>query len=417
MLFQRKIIPHIYKWVKEKEIIMLNGPRQVGKTSILKLLKNKLVADKAASENEIFYLNLEEINVLSPLNENPENLLAYIKNDKKKNYFFLDEIQYLDNPSNFLKHIYDKYADKIKIICTGSSNLELKAKLQDSLAGRKITFMIAPLCFEEFLIFKQADIFPYFKKKTKPAEIKSQFDNYLYEYLIYGGMPAVALKNDAELKKDLLREYVDTYINKDVRSIGKIDDILKFNQLIKVLASQIGNLLNISEISNTLNMSRRTVEEYLNLLELTFVLHKISPFAKNIRSQITKMPKIYFFDIGIRNQILGNLQPMDQRTDSGQIFENFIYLELKSSLEAQNISFYRTTSKSEIDFIISSSTGILPVEAKFSQYSKPAATRTILSFCEEMVCEKSFIVNLNLNLIREKVHFIDYLSFIENIKI
>jgi len=153
MLYPRKITKEVKKWLFEKEIIILNGPRQVGKTTLLEILKSEL-AKAGVSEKTIFYLNLEELKILETLNQDPENILKYIINPKEKNYFFLDEIQYLDNPSNFLKHLYDKYAGKIKIIATGSSSLELKAKLQDSLAGRKISFLVNPLTFEESLNFK-----------------------------------------------------------------------------------------------------------------------------------------------------------------------------------------------------------------------------------------------------------------------
>ena len=417
MLYQRKIQQKINKWLLKDEIIILNGSRQVGKTSLLELLQAELKRQKI-KEDRIFYLNLEELEVLDELNSSPKNILNYIKVKNKKNYFLIDEIQYLDNPSNFLKYLYDEHRDKIKLIATGSSALELKAKLQDSLAGRKVVFKISPLCFEEFLQFKQADILDYYNNKNIPLTIQIQFKKYMDEYLLFGGMPRVVLTHDKEDKKILLKNYVNDYINKDIRYIGRIDNLLKFNQLVKVLANQIGNLLNINELANTLNLPRLEVENYINLLEYTFVLHKISPYYKNIRSQITKMPKIYFFDLGIRNQILNNfVEPMN-RSDSGALFENFIYLELKQNMSEEDIYFYRTVHKAEIDFIFEKNGAVYPMEVQYKNFNKPADSRVLSGFCKSNKgnCPNGYLVNLNLNQeTANKIFFLTFINFFNRI--
>lgn len=407
MLYPRKITEELKKWLLEKEIIVLNGPRQVGKTSLLKLIEQELLRKKIKKE-QIFYLNLEEIKILDTLNNDPENIFKYVINPEEKNYFFIDEIQYLDNPSNFLKHLYDKYAGKIKIIATGSSSLELKAKFQDSLAGRKVSFSVNPLDFEEFLNFKNFPYLDYLKKKELPLDIKSDFDNNLSEYLVYGGMPAVTLQKNKTLKEKMLNEYASAYINKDIRAIGKIENIAHFNNLIKILASQIGNLLNINELSNTTGISRRDIEKYLDLLEFTFVLDKILPFRKNVRTQVTKMPKIYFFDLGVRNAILGNFLDIESRQDMGSLFENFVFLELKN--KARNkVFFYRAIAKTEIDFIIEKKTEIVLVEAKYKKLAKPIDTRILQNFMErENNVKKAMVVNLDFNHKNGSVEYADY---------
>lgn len=407
MLYPRKITQELKNWLFEKEIIILNGPRQVGKTSLLKLIEQELIRKKIKKE-QIFYLNLEEIKILDTLNNDPENIFKYVINPKEKNYFFIDEIQYLDNPSNFLKHLYDKYAGKIKIIATGSSSLELKAKFQDSLAGRKVSFSVNPLDFEEFLIFKNFPYLDYLKKKELPLDIKSDFDNNLSEYLVYGGMPAIALQKNKALKEKMLDEYVSAYINKDIRAIGKIENIAYFNNLMKILASQIGNLLNINELSNTAGISRRDIEKYLDLLEFTFILDKISPFRKNVRTQVTKMPKIYFFDLGVRNAILGNFLDAESRQDIGSLFENFVFLELKNK-EKNKIFFYRTVAKTEIDFIIEKKAKIVLMEAKYKKLAKPIDTRILQNFMErESNVKEAVVVNLDFNYKDNLIQYIDY---------
>ncbi|MEK7627312.1 MAG: ATP-binding protein [Patescibacteria group bacterium] len=413
MIKSRKITDTIEKWIDEKEIIILTGARQVGKTSLLQLIEDRIKM-KNVSEENIFYLSMEDINILNTLNESPENIFQYVLDKNKKNYFLMDEIQYLDNPSNFLKLLYDKYSGKIKLIVTGSS-LELKADFQDSLAGRKVAFEIKPLDFEEFLQFKNFGRIDYLFKKDLPDNIKKEFDDMLEEYLLYGGMPAIVLQDDKEKKIKLLEEYIGAYINKDIRAIGKIENIANFNNFIKTISSQIGGLLNISELSNTLNIDRRTLEKYLDLLKYTFVLYKSSPFSGNIRSQITKMQKIYLFDTGIRNAILENFVAMDSRNDAGALFENFVYMELKKNI-SDKIFFYRTAGGGEIDFVMESGGIVYPIEAKFKRLRKKIDERVIENFMVKLKKEcLAKVVNLSLNDDSgESIKYIDY-RFVKNI--
>lgn len=410
MLYKRKIQDKISEWLLREEIIILNGPRQVGKTSLLKLLKDDLM-DRQIEDGRIFYLNLENLEILNDFNRSPQNLLNYIQIRNKKSYFLIDEIQYLDNPSNFLKYLYDECRDKVKLIVTGSSSLELKAKLQDSLAGRKITFMVSPLCFEEFLRFKRADVLEYYHQENIPLEILNKFRKYLDEYLLFGGMPMVVLTEGGEEKRTLLKNYVGDYINKDIRYIGRIESLLGFNQLVKILAGHIGDLINISELSNTLNIARKEIARYLDLLEYTFVLDKITPYHGNIRSQIIKMPKVYWFDLGVRNQILDNFIGVADRLDNGKLFENFIYLELRQKIDKEALHFYRTIHKTEIDFVFEKNNFVYPVEVKYKTFSGPKASKVLDNFCrlKNYHCPSAYLINLNLN---QKIGKIIFLTFI-----
>lgn len=406
MIKSRKIANIIDKWLNEKEIIILTGVRQVGKTSLLKIIEKKLV-DQNISEKNIFRLDLEDFNILTTLNQNPENIFQYVTDRSKRNYFLIDEIQYLDNPSNFLKLLYDKYAPDIKLIVTGSSALELKANFQDSLVGRKTTFEVLPLDFEEFLQFKGFDKIDYLFQENLPIDIKREFDNQLEEYLLYGGMPAVVLQSDYQKKEKLLSEYVGTYINKDVRMIGKIDNVSKFNNTIKVIASQIGNLLNINELTNTVGVDRRHLENFLNILEHTFVLYRVAPYLLNIRSQITKMHKIYFFDTGIRNAILNNFSDLDSRADCGALFENFVYLELRKK-GGDSIYFYRTTAGQEVDFVVEGQGRVNLIEVKFQDLKKNIDERVISSLLGKVNKGTGQVINRSLNSKGDLIRYRDY---------
>ncbi len=392
----------------QKKYIILNGARQVGKTTLLQLIEKEL-RGAGVPDEKIFYLNLEDVQILDDLNQSPENLRKYILNSEGVNYFLIDEIQYLNKASNFLKHIYDKYAPEIKIITTGSSSLEFKAQLQDSLAGRKISFNVTSLDFEEFLSFRQFEFIKYLRKTEIPAEIKRRFDEMLEEYLLYGGMPAVVLQPDTERKVQMLKEYVGTYINKDVRAIGKVQNISQFNAFIKVVASQIGNLLNIAELANTVNIPRRKVEQYMDILEHTFVVARIRPFHRNTRTQLTKMPKIYFLDVGVRNAIMHNFLEAENRSDAGELFENFVFLELLSATSLENIFFYRTVRQAEIDFVLQGSPGVSLIEVKYKQLRKSIDTRVLREFAErEKSVDNIAVVNRTLEEIDKGVTYQDY---------
>ena len=409
MLYKRSVQTEIKKWLHEEQIIFINGQRQVGKTSLLYLLQKDLENQKI-SKDRILHLNLEDFDVLRELNNSPKNLLSFLKSEEK-NFVFLDEIQLLDNPSNFLKYIYDEYRKKIKIITTGSANLEIKAKMQDSLVGRKISFFIKPLNFFEFINFKKFKNLEYLKKDNIPNVIKKELKKLLDEYLIFGGLPEVVLQTNFEKKKKLLHEYVNTYINKDIRVWGKMENIQPFNNLLKILSVQIGNLINVNELSNTLKTHRKEIEKNIFLLENTFVTKKILPFYKNLRSQITKSSKIYFGDLGIRNMLIHNFNFPSERSDNGALFENFIFLELQK-INNSNLFFYRTVNKTEIDFILEKNAQIYPIEVKYKNLSKNIDERTLHNFIKKIKEAKgAFVVNLDFNQ-KGKIFYYDFLKFL-----
>ncbi|MCG2700569.1 ATP-binding protein [Candidatus Parcubacteria bacterium] len=398
MLIKRKILIKINKWVDSKKILILSGARQTGKTTILKKIEQDL---KRKNKNSV-YLNLESFQAADRLNINPDNIFDFIPNKNLFYYVLIDEIQILNNPSHFLKYIYDTH-DSLKLIVTGSANLEIKAKLQDSLAGRKITFFVNPLSIDEILDYEKLN-----KQTNNPLE-QQKIDKMLKEYLVFGGLPEIYLEKNKEKKKELLKEYLGTYVNKDIRSLISDINISKFNQLNIALSHLIGNLINKNELSNDIGINNRTMNKYLGLLKYSFIFDFIPPYFSNPLTQIKKMQKVYCFDFGIRNAILNNFIEIDLRNDSGKLFENFIYCMLKEKY--QEIYFWRTIQGSEVDFVYQEN-GLNIVEAKYKKFAVPKAEQSIRQAIKFLQPNKIKIANLNLTkkmfIDKKEIEFIDW---------
>ncbi|MFO7889345.1 MAG: ATP-binding protein [bacterium] len=416
MIKKRMILKHILPWLERDEIIIISGPRRVGKTTTLTLIKNELLS-RGINEDNIFLFNLEDLDILKELNKSPKELLKHIINKSKKNYFFIDEIQYLDEPTNFMKYLYDLHKDKIKLIVTGSFLFEFKGQFKDTLVGRKVGFDLTPLTFQEYIDFKNTDLLPYYDKNNVPESRKTEFLNLLEEYLIFGGMPEIVLTDDREIKKTLLKEYVSTYLKKDIRYVSGSNDVLRYNDLLSIIANQISGLLNKEEICNTLGMTRNKVEKYLTNFILSSLVYLLPPYYTNIRTQISKMKKVFLFDTGIRNQIIYNFNSTNNRNDAGALFENFILNELINSVGLESIYFYRTKMKTEIDFIIKTNE-IVPVEIKYKKLKSAVGLRAIVHFINKNNIKRGFLVNLTLNkkMVNQNIEVIDYLKFLNILK-
>ena len=395
MVKKRNILSGIEKWLARDEIILITGPRRVGKTTLLMLIREELIK-KGINENKIFTLSLEDMDILKDLNQSPKELLKYIIDSGGKNYFLLDEIQYLQDVSHFLKYLFDIHRDTIKLVITGSFLFELKKQLKNALVGRKVSFNLTPLTFAEFVDFNDESLLPYFYKMDIPGSIREKFLSLLQEYLVYGGLPEIVLTGDKEMKRTLLKEYVNTYLKRDIRFIGGDQDILRYNDLLTVIANQVSGLLNTTELSNTVAISRKKTEQYLENLILSGLIYVIPPYFSNVRTQIVKMKKVFLFDTGIRNQLVRNFNEAAIRSDHGALFENFFLNELINAFEKDSIYFFRTKSKSEIDFIIKQDKP-LPLELKYKRLKKPEGMKHLTYFANENKIEKGYLVNLTLN--------------------
>jgi predicted AAA+ superfamily ATPase len=352
-IYERKLCKTIEPFLKFKEFIIITGARQTGKTSLMKLLSKKLSQDEP-----FFSFSLEDPNILKALDEHPVNLFNYVPTQEgQRSYVFIDEITYLKNPTNFLKYHYDLHAEKLKIIATGSSAFYIDTNFKDSLVGRKLLFEIHPLDFDEFLVFKNADkkiVNDYKKIKENPNYIGLQRPELLRlfnEHLTFGGYPAVVLQKSEKLKIHWLREIMNTYIRRDVLESG-ITQTDKFYALMKILAAQCGNLVNANELSKTLGISLTAVNNYLYILQKCFHICLVKPYFRNVQKELTKMPKVYFNDLGLRNTFLNNFGSVADRTDKGELIENYVFSVLRNKYEMDNLFFWRTADGNEVDFVV-----------------------------------------------------------------
>ncbi len=371
----RKKYKSIFEHVKRKEFTIITGARQTGKTTILKQIYSEL---RLNNEN-VWLLSFENNEILTNINKEPENLFKYIlrpknpidNDDHKPSYVLIDEIQYANNPTNFLKYLYDTYAPNLKIVATGSSAFYIDTKFKDSLVGRKKIFTLSTLNFEEFLIFNDFnDLAKELLLLQSNAEYLSLKRNELQQlfdvFITYGGYPAVVLLDDVKEKKDMLKEIKDSYIKRDIYD-SRIENQDTFYKLLVILASQTGSMLNRNELSKTLQSHLKTIDKYLYVLQKSFHISLLKPYYNNYKKEITKMPKVFFNDLGLRNILLNNFSEVALRKDKGELLENYVFLRLNELFEDDEIRFWRTLDQKEIDFVIScSNSEVKAFEVKFN---------------------------------------------------
>jgi predicted AAA+ superfamily ATPase len=364
---KRKLYEKLLLHLPKKEFTILTGARQTGKTSLLLDLKAYCQAQQIPQ----IFINLENKSLLAELDANPLNLLAYLPTQDQKTVVFLDEIQYLSDPSNFLKLIFDEYNHLIKIVASGSSAFYIDKKFRDSLAGRKRVFHLMTCDFEDFLMLQgKEDLWKEVVRIREQQEAKSlKIDLLRLEwegYMLYGGYPAVITEPLVSEKIEILKEIRDSFIKRDIIEAG-VQNELVFYQLFQILASQTGQLVNVNELSNTLKVRNETIHGYLEVMEKCFHLSLIKPFFANIRKELVKMPKGYLMDTGLRNSLLNNFTPVNQRLDKGELWEQTVFKLLADRFGTDGIRFWRTADGKEIDFVLPDQNPPLAIEAKFDE--------------------------------------------------
>jgi predicted AAA+ superfamily ATPase len=314
-------------------------------------------------------LNLENKSILAEIDENPLNVLKFLPGSSGRVIVLVDEVQYLSDPSNFLKLLYDEHVVEIKIIASGSSSFYLDSQFRDSLAGRKRIFNLYTCAFDEYLeISGKTELKNEMKRIISNPETKSTQIDYLQieweKYMIYGGYPAVVAEPENTEKINILREIRDSYVKRDILESGVSNENV-FYHLFRLLASQTGQLVNINELSATLKIKHETLNKYLAVMQKSFHINLPRPFYQNLRKELVKMPKVYFLDTGMRNCLLNNFHPIALRHDKGELWENSVFRLLVDKYGADEIRFWRTSSGNELDFVLNSIQEPLAFEAKW----------------------------------------------------
>jgi predicted AAA+ superfamily ATPase len=337
MKIKRLKFKDLYRNLEQPEINILLGARQVGKSTLMADLE--VHAKKLGLETIGFNL------------EYPQDLLWFSRSDeeifkelssRKNIVIFIDEFHYLKNASKLFKGLYD-LKKNIKVIASGSSSIEIHKHLKESLAGRRKIFKIFPLCLEEW-------------KETEKS---------LDEFLLYGGLPGLLSIPKRDDKIEYLSQMVQTYLMKDIKGLVKEENVRAFNHLLFYLAEHQGNILPTSNLASEIGVTSKTVENYLEILEQTFIIYSLHSFSQKLSNELKKSRKYYFYDFGIRNSLLKDFSKIEERIDFGAILESATLKELKF-LQTANVElrFWRTKQGDEVDFIWIEDRVPVPIEVK-----------------------------------------------------
>ena len=346
MYIQRSLTPRVKdKLLNTQKIIILYGPRQVGKTTLVKgildSLPLKILAVNADEKKYVDVLSSRDLNTLKLL------VAGY-------DLLFIDEAQRVPDIGVNLKILHDNLPE-LKIIVTGASSFDLANKIKEPLTGRTITFNLQPIS-----LFELSSLYNSF-----------ELDGRLEEFMVFGMYPELFSIENSNEKGEYLRELTTSYLYKDVLELRFVKHSAKVHDLLRLIAFQTGSQVSIAELSRTLGIAKDTVESYINLLEKAFVLFRLSGYSRNLRKEVTKMDKIYFYDLGVRNAIIGNLNHLKFRDDQGKLWENFLIVERKKLLLYKNRTandfFWRTHTGAELDYVEENSGHLEGFEFKYGK--------------------------------------------------
>jgi predicted AAA+ superfamily ATPase len=328
---------------RQRKIILLYGARQTGKTTLVNGIISGLPFRTLS-------LNADELRYIETLSSRDLNRLKLLTEGYE--LLFIDEAQRIPDAGINLKILHDSVPE-LKIIVTGSSSLELASMTDEPLTGRLDSYVLYPLSWMEL------------KKSFNSYELRSRLD----EFLRFGSYPEILNTGNEVEKQKQLMELTTSYLFKDIFELSGIRHPRKLYDLLRLLAFQVGSQVSMTELGTALSMSKETVASYIELLERSFVLFRLGGFSRNLRKEVTRMDKFYFFDLGIRNAIINNFSPLKLRNDAGQLWENFVIMErvkfLNYSGKHANMYYWRTYTGAEIDFVEESGGILSAYEIKY----------------------------------------------------
>ncbi|MCK5535756.1 MAG: ATP-binding protein [Bacteroidales bacterium] len=347
---KRKVYDRIKKELRNERYFLITGARQVGKTAILKQLESELNRRKLP----VYFVQLADSDVLDSLNEDKDNLFNYIPEpDDKPIFVLMDNIHKLEHSIEFIKYFQTELGEQLKMIFTTS--LKFYADDPEFTAMLDI-YPVHPLDLEEFLLFKDAqnlvkEWFYIRTQKDHKSYRRKKLEKAFHEYLTYGGFPEVVLTEDNTEKEEVLKNIATTFVKEDIYE-AHIQNTDKLYKLFNLLAYKTGDLVNMSELSVSLQLSITAVENYLGILERNFHISMVQPFYALIKKELKKMPKIYYNDLGLRNMMVKTFLPVNDRLDRGQLVENYVHSRLRMLYNEDEILYWRTADGNEVDFVM-----------------------------------------------------------------
>ncbi|MCU0422238.1 MAG: AAA family ATPase [Bacteroidia bacterium] len=347
---ERYLTHQVKPWLNKHKAILIIGARQVGKTTML----NDIFDDTA----KILWLNADENTTREKLSQQDIPSLKLLVGNY--NIIIIDEVQRIANAGLLLKLLVDNFKN-IKVIATGSSSLDISETVFEPLTGRHINFHLYPFSLAELYGGKS----PYEIARNLPF------------HLIYGNYPDIC--NHPDIAETLLKNLTNQYLYKDVliwKDIRKPDLL---DKILKLLSFQVGSEVSFHELGKQLQVKSETIEQYINLLEKSFVLFRLKAYSTNARKEVTKMCKVYFWDNGVRNAVIGNYNPLNLRNDVGQLWENLMISErmkMNSTLDLPIKSyFWRNYNQSEVDYIEWNNGKLDAFEMKWNMHKRKVVSK------------------------------------------
>lgn len=330
-MYLRLLEPKIKDDFFQGKVIIIAGARQTGKTTLV-----KRVLANYPQTNAVRFFSGDDPGDCNVLNNRGLDFLRQQVGDAR--IIFIDEAQKIPTIGQTLKLLVDYFGAERQIIVTGSSNINLLSNTQEALTGRKFIFTLYPLSLEELF----------------PANYSALFKN-LETIMLYGQYPEVAAASSFDEKRRCLGELTASYLYKDILELYDVKNAEAVTNLLKALALQIGNEVSYTELSATVGLDKKTVERYVHILEENFILFRVAPYAANKHHEIRKLKKIYFYDLGVRNAIINNFNLLNQRSDTGALWENLLMIERLKYRHYHNLYanmyFWRSYSGAEVDLV------------------------------------------------------------------
>jgi len=346
------------------KIVLIFGARQTGKTTLCNEILDE-IGEKSLR------INLDELKYTDIISSRDFNKLKLLFGGYR--YALIDEAQRVPDIGINLKILHDNFPG-LKLLVTGSSSFELANQVKEPLTGRTLTHRLFPISFSEL------------KNEFSIFDIRSNIE----EYMIFGLYPEMFHCPNAHEKEKYLRELTVSYLYKDVLELSSIRNSAKINDLLKLLAFQVGSEVSLAEIGQKLGLKQETVNSYINLLEKSFIVFRLSGFSRNLRKEISKRDKIYFWDLGVRNTVIDNFSPLTSRNDTGALWENLVVAERLKYLSYNEIYassyFWRTYTGAEVDYIEEQNGELAAFEIKYKKMKQKPPKAWVENYGDNFNC-------------------------------